>query len=174
MYSKNTIPEVIDFDTIATPLGSMLVCATVKGICLLDFLEKETIDVRLKEVNKESKSDMVRGQNPFINILKEQLLEYFDGKRKDFSVPLDLSGTDFQMKVWDSLLKIPYGKVWSYKQQATFLGSSKSVRAVAKANGMNKISILIPCHRVIGSNGSLTGYAGGLWRKKFLLDLEQK
>ena len=99
--------------------------------------------------------------------------EYFAGERKDFDIPLDPVGTEFQNKVWKELMNIPYGKTVSYQTQSNNIKMPKAVRAVANANGFNKISIIIPCHRVIGSDGTLTGYGGGLYRKKFLLDLEQ-
>lgn len=101
-----------------------------------------------------------------------QLEEYFSGKRKKFDVPLQPNGTTFQRHVWDELLKIPFGKTISYLQMARNLGDEKSIRAAASANGKNPIGILIPCHRVIGSNSELVGYAGGLWRKQWLLDHE--
>ena len=100
------------------------------------------------------------------------MAEYFNGTRTTFSVVLDLVGTDFQKQVWAVLMQIPYGHTRSYMQQAQALGDVKKVRAVANANGMNKISIIVPCHRVIGSDGSLTGYGGGIWRKQKLLELE--
>ena len=99
--------------------------------------------------------------------------EYFTKKRKEFSLPLALVGTSFQEEVWKVLQTIPYGEVRSYKEQATAVGNPKGVRAVANANGKNRISIVIPCHRVIGSDGTLTGYASGIERKQFLLDLER-
>lgn len=102
----------------------------------------------------------------------QQLDEYFSGKRTDFSVKLHPKGTVFQQKVWNELQNIPYGKTRSYLEQSKKLGDAKAIRAVASANGKNPIWIVIPCHRVIGSNGSLTGYAGGLWRKKWLLEHE--
>ena len=104
----------------------------------------------------------------------EQLEEYFDGRRRQFDLPLHQEGTVFQMKVWDLLYQIPYGKTISYNHLAKQYGDLKAIRAVAAANGKNNLSIIVPCHRVIGSNRSLTGYAGGLWRKKWLLDHEAK
>ena len=101
-----------------------------------------------------------------------QLKEYFNGQRKTFSVRLNPLGTDFQKRVWDELLNIPFGKRTSYMKQTLQLGDEKAIRAVASANGKNPIWIIIPCHRVVGSDGSLTGYAGGLWRKKWLLEHE--
>ena len=107
-----------------------------------------------------------------MSLLRIQLEEYFDGRRKIFSVPLFAPGTVFQRLVWDELQKIPYGTTRSYKQQARAIDKPEAVRAVANANGMNRIAILIPCHRVIGEDGTMTGYGGGIWRKKWLLDLE--
>lgn len=104
----------------------------------------------------------------------EELDAYFSGKLEEFKVPLKPSGSEFQEKVWNHLLKIPFAKTISYMQVAVQLGDVKSIRAVGTANGRNPIPIIIPCHRVIGSNGALTGYGGGLWRKKWLLDFERK
>lgn len=108
------------------------------------------------------------------NEAAKQLREYFAGKRKDFSLPLELKGTDFQKKVWRALQKIPYGKTVTYSDIAKSIGKPKAVRAVGQAINRNPISIIIPCHRVIGKDGSLTGYAGGLWRKEWLLKHEQR
>jgi AraC family transcriptional regulator of adaptative response/methylated-DNA-[protein]-cysteine methyltransferase len=100
--------------------------------------------------------------------------QYFEGKRKNFDIPLDLVGTEFQKQVWLSLLQIPYGCTTTYAKQAELLGKPSAVRAVANANGKNKISIILPCHRVIGADGTLTGYGGGIWRKKKLLEFERE
>lgn len=113
-------------------------------------------------------------ETPALAMVKEQLSEYFAGKRKDFSVPLAPEGTDFQKKVWAELCRIPYGETRSYGQIAAAAGNPKACRAVGMANHNNPIMILIPCHRVIGSNGKLTGYAGGLWKKEWLLKLEKE
>jgi len=104
--------------------------------------------------------------------LSSQLEEYFSGKRREFDVPLVLPGTPFQQRVWTALQTIPYGSTRSYKKQAEIIGLPNAVRAVARANGDNRIAIIIPCHRVIGADGNLTGYGGGLWRKRYLLNLE--
>ncbi len=104
----------------------------------------------------------------------EQLIQYFNGQRKNFELPLNQPGTPFQQETWGYLVGIPYGKTISYLDLALKTGDRKATRAVANANGKNNIAIIVPCHRVIGSNGELTGYAGGLWRKKWLLDLEAK
>ncbi len=112
--------------------------------------------------------------NSVLTQCKKELSEYFAGKRKEFDVPIQQVGTEFQQRVWSELVKISYGKTVSYNYIAIALGDKKSVRVVGSSNGKNQISIIVPCHRVIGSDGSLTGYAGGLWRKKWLLTHEGK
>lgn len=111
---------------------------------------------------------------PLLTQCVAQLDEYFTGQRQTFSLPLQQTGTPFQQKVWELLLRVPYGKTLSYQQLTTQYGDPKAIRAVAAANGKNNLAIVVPCHRVIGSNQSLTGYAGGLWRKKWLLEHEAK
>ncbi len=165
--------NVIDLNRIETPLGTMLVCATNQGICLLEFTDRKMLETELKSIAKLLNATIIQGHNKYFELLEKQLNEYFNGKRKEFSVPLHTPGSDFQNKVWTALQHIPYGQTKSYKEQAITIGNPESVRAVANANGMNRISILIPCHRVIGSDGQLTGYGGGLWRKKYLLELEK-
>ena len=141
--------------------------STIDGICMLEFGEKEEF-----KTNESYHSE--KGTNQFIKKLEKQLYEYFNKERIKFNVALDLIGTDFQIKVWEELLNIPFGTTRTYKEQAIAVGNLKAIRAVATANGSNRIPIIIPCHRVIGSDGSLTGFGGGLWRKKFLLELESK
>jgi AraC family transcriptional regulator of adaptative response/methylated-DNA-[protein]-cysteine methyltransferase len=119
-------------------------------------------------------AEFLPGSDKKFEELYTQINEYFEGQRKKFTLPLDIRGTPFQEKAWSALLKIPYGETRSYADQARAVGNPAAVRAVAKANGDNRISIIIPCHRVIGSDGKLTGYGGGLWRKQYLLDLESR
>ncbi|MCL4162548.1 UNVERIFIED_CONTAM: hypothetical protein GTU68_000659 [Idotea baltica] len=119
-------------------------------------------------------AEFISDENQILGLLREELDEYFHGKRRLFSVPLCPLGTEFQQSVWNILQEIPYGATQSYMQQAKLLNNPKGIRAVASANGMNKIAIVIPCHRVIGGDGSLTGYAGGLHRKKWLLNHERQ
>ncbi len=143
---------------IKTPLGTTVIEGDTKGIAKITVLDEnvpasDTIPVELQEA-------------------VTQLEEYFSGNRDLFTFPLNPQGTDFQKKVWQALLQIPYGKTTSYQQLAIQLGDVKAIRAVAAANGKNPLWIVVPCHRVIGSDGSLTGYAGGLWRKKWLLEHE--
>ena len=113
-------------------------------------------------------------QTPLLLLAEEMLREYFDGKRRDFDIPISLEGTEFQMKAWGALRNIPYGQTRTYKEQAEAVGNAKASRAVGAANGKNPVSIIIPCHRVIGTAGKLVGYGGGLERKKYLLDLERR
>jgi AraC family transcriptional regulator, regulatory protein of adaptative response / methylated-DNA-[protein]-cysteine methyltransferase len=159
---------------IETPLGDMIAGATDEGICLLEFSDRRMLPTEYKDLARLLKTTIIEGSNNHIQDISKQLKEYFDGSRKKFSVPLVTPGTEFRISVWNELLNIEYGTVRSYQEQANALNCADSVRAVANANGMNRISIVIPCHRVIGSDGHLTGYGGGLIRKKWLLDHERK
>lgn len=128
---------------------------------------------KIKDFNRND-STYVKKDTKLLLEAEKQLKEYFEGKRKEFSLPLEKNGTDFQKKVWNALKKIPYGETRTYKDIAKVIGNEKASRAVGMANNKNNIPIIIPCHRVIGSNGSLIGYALGLEAKKYLLDLERK
>jgi len=171
--SNSKDKQLINITRIETPLGTMFACAVETGICLLEFTDRKMLETELKTLAKKLNAIIIQGSHLHFDELRKQLFEYFEGKRKEFTVPLFTPGTEFQLSVWNSLLKIPYGSTCSYKQQAAKLNNPEAIRAVANANGMNRISILIPCHRVIGENGDLTGYGGGLWRKKWLLDHEK-
>lgn len=171
---KSIGKSIINLTRIETPLGTMIACATEKGICLLEFTDRKMLDTELKHLTKSLKSPIIQGDNKHFEMLREQLYEYFSGYRTNFDIPLDPIGTPFQKDTWNVLRNIPYGTTISYAEEAAILNKPSAVRAVASANGMNKIAIIIPCHRVIGSDGSLTGYAGGLWRKKKLLELEKE
>jgi AraC family transcriptional regulator of adaptative response/methylated-DNA-[protein]-cysteine methyltransferase len=164
---------VLNITRFTTPLGPMFACASPKGICLLEFTDRRMLETEFKDLRKRLKAVILPGPNPHLIRVQEEMQEYFAGQRKEFTVPLDYPGTDFQRAVWDLLLTIPYGDTRSYKEQARLLGKPKAVRAVGSANGHNRISIIIPCHRVVGSDGSLTGYGGGLHRKKWLLEFER-
>ena len=133
-------------------------------------------DGYIVEINmlKLSESDYELSESDLLTKMCNQLDEFFSSKRRGFDVPILFQGSEFQNKVWDALLKIPYGEVRTYKEQAMMIGNEKASRAVGKANGCNKLFIVVPCHRVIGSNGSLTGYAGGIEMKKYLLELESR
>lgn len=157
-----------------TDLGDLYLGATENGLCLIEYADTGRLESALKSILKYHKLDLKLKSHPHIESAVKQLIEYFDGKRTNFSVKLQLIGTPFQKRVWQELLNIPYGQTRSYLQQATSLNHPKAVRAVAGTNRLNKISIIVPCHRVIGKNGKLVGYGGGLHRKEWLLDLEKK
>lgn len=144
-----------------------------QGVCLLEFADGNRWETALQGMTERLGATPVEGEHACLSQLQAELEAYFAGQSADFEVPLYPVGTDFQMAVWQELLRIPYGATRSYKQQAAALGNPDAVRAVASANGRNNVAILIPCHRVIGDDGSLTGYGGGLWRKKWLLELER-
>ncbi len=151
--------------TYESPLGDLLIVASEVGLrAILWPLETEHTRIKL--------DDYTEGANAVITQARVELDEYFAGTRRDFDVPIDPVGTEFQKDVWRSLRKIGYAKTSSYGEQANGMGKPKAVRAVASANGKNPISIVVPCHRVIGSNGSLTGFAGGLDSKRWLLNHE--
>lgn len=157
---------------IETPLGSMLAIADDDGLALLEFVDRRMLETQIKTLMRRTQKRIVPGTHAVLHQLKQELAEYFDGTRREFSVPMVVSGTPFQEQVWRLLLQIPAGKTATYSQLARDLGRDGAQRAVGKANGDNRISILIPCHRVIQCNGDLCGYGGGLWRKKRLLELE--
>jgi AraC family transcriptional regulator, regulatory protein of adaptative response / methylated-DNA-[protein]-cysteine methyltransferase len=165
---------MIKTTTIETPLGEMTAAATNEGICLIEFSDRRTINTELEELAWIFNTPVETGSNRHLRTLKKQLKEYFKGKRKEFTLPLVTPGTDFQQSVWNIIRKIPYGTTISYLQQAKKIKKPGAVRAVAGANGSNRIAILIPCHRVIGSDGSLIGYGGGIEKKRWLLDHERK
>ena len=164
--------SVIHIVRFATPLGPMFGCATSRGVCLLEFTNRRMLETEFRDLRKKLNAVILPGQNAHLNQLQLEMSEYFDGHRKTFTVALHTPGTDFQNAVWQALRQIPYGETMSYRQIAAKVGNPKAVRAVGTANGMNKVSIVIPCHRVIGTNGSLTGYGGGLDRKAWLLNFE--
>lgn len=144
-----------------SPIGEIKITAEENFITSILFVFEDT----------EMEAENI---NPVLTQCKKELAEYFIGKRNVFTIPIKQEGTEFQQKVWNELLKIPYAKTVSYNFIAESLGDKKSIRAVGATNGKNQISIIVPCHRVIGSDGSLTGYAGGLWRKKWLLNHEKE
>lgn len=150
----------------------MLAVASERGLCLLEFIGQGGERRELAQVEAARCGPAQPGDGPLLAQTRAQLGEYFSGQRRDFSVPLDLVGTPFQQRVWQALLAIGHGQTWSYAQEAAYIGQPTATRAVAAANGANKVSIIVPCHRVIGSNGRLTGYGGGLPRKQALLALE--
>jgi AraC family transcriptional regulator of adaptative response/methylated-DNA-[protein]-cysteine methyltransferase len=165
---------MITIAKIETALGIMIAGAVNEGICLLEFSDRRMLKAEYRDLARYFETTLEEGESRHFKTLLTQLKEYFEGSRKEFSLPLVTPGTDFQQAVWKELINIPYGTTRTYLEQSVALGKPGSIRAVANANGMNRIAIIIPCHRVIGSDGSLTGYGGGLERKRWLLDHEKK
>ena len=159
---------------ILTPIGPMLAAATETQLVLFEFPHRRMINTQLDRVRRLTGCEPTPGESPVFGELRTQLAEYFAGQRRNFTVPFDARGTPFQMRVWSALQRIPCGTTTSYGRLAEAIGQPNAVRAVASANGDNRIAIYIPCHRVIGTNGELVGYGGGLARKKKLLDLEAR
>ena len=157
---------------IKTPVGELILGSFKNQLCLADWRYRKmrlAIDTRIKN---GLNSEFEFGTSEVMEETENQLLQYFDGERTNFEISLLMMGTPFQKQVWDALLQIPYGKTGTYLELSKSLGNEKAIRAVASANGANAISIIVPCHRIIGSNGDLVGYAGGLPAKKKLLELE--
>jgi methylated-DNA-[protein]-cysteine S-methyltransferase len=150
----------LDTAYIDTPLGTLRIVGNEKGVAYIDFVKEENDEIQ-------------KIVPPSLKDAANELIEYFNGSRKEFSIQSIAKGTPFQESVWRELVKIKYGETASYADIANRIGNPKAVRAVANANARNPLSIIVPCHRIIGSNGKLTGYAGGLWRKEWLLNREQ-
>lgn len=157
---------------IATPLGAMVAGDVGGKLCLLEFADRRGLEREIQDLERLLRVPSAPGKTILHGLTETQLLEYFRGERRGFDLPLDLPGSEFQKAVWTVLLGIPYGQTRSYRDQAAAIGRPGAVRAVAGANGQNRVSIVVPCHRVIGADGSLTGYGGGLPRKRALLELE--
>ena len=164
---------VVHIDRLLTPLGPMLAGASDAGVCLLEFADRRMLETQLDRLRSRVGARLVPGTSALLGELARQLRAYFAGELEFFDLPLDLPGTVFQETVWAALRDIPYGETRSYAELAAAIGRPKAVRAVARANGDNRVAILVPCHRVIGADGSLTGYGGRLWRKQKLLAHER-
>ena len=157
---------------IQNPLGAMIAGATGKGLCFLEWHDRGGVDLIKRRVEKRYRLPLVQGSNKYLDMLERELAQYFNGRLKGFRVSTDVTGTPLEKAVWPQLLTIPYGQTRNYGQIARQVGKPGAVRAVGRANGANYLAIVIPCHRVIKSDGELGGYGGKLWRKKFLLELE--
>ncbi len=164
MYNKHiqvSMSQTLFTTYYQSPLGVLKISGTEQYISQVSFIDKE------EDISETS-------YNPVLDQCVEELIEYFNGKRLKFDIPVYQKGTEFQGKVWNELLNINFGKTISYLILARRLGDANCIRAAASSNGKNNIAIIVPCHRVIGSNQSLVGYAGGLWRKRWLLEHENK
>lgn len=167
-----TEQETLVSCTIQTPLGTMRLIAGVDGIVLCEFEDRRALPEEMREIEAEFSSTPREGRNEFTDQLEGELGAYFKGELKDFRTRLSPFGTPFEHSVWNELLKIPYGETRSYGEIARKVGDAGASRAVGRANGRNRIAIVVPCHRVIAADGTLHGYGGGLDRKRKLLELE--
>ena len=170
---KSTGRACVLLSWLESPLGPLVAGATTDGICLVEFTDRRMLETQFARLARLFRAPLVPGTNDHLEQLGGELEQYFAGSLRKFSVPLDFPGTPFQRQVWEQLLAIPYGQTRSYQTIAAAIGKPKAVRAVGHANGLNRIAIVIPCHRVINTDGQLGGYGGGLRRKQFLLDLER-
>jgi AraC family transcriptional regulator, regulatory protein of adaptative response / methylated-DNA-[protein]-cysteine methyltransferase len=163
----------LHYNSFKTPLGTMIAAGNDNGICLLEYEDRLILEPEFALIQNRLKTSILQGTNQMIEKLKFQLDEYFNGNLKQFDIGIITVGTRFQNEVWQILQNIPFGQTISYQVLAASLGNPNALRAVARANGSNRIAIVIPCHRVIGKNGQLTGYRGGIWRKVWLLNHEK-
>jgi AraC family transcriptional regulator, regulatory protein of adaptative response / methylated-DNA-[protein]-cysteine methyltransferase len=166
--------DCISIGWIRSPLGPLVAGATSTAICLLEFTDRRMLEGQFNAIKKLFAMPVVPRPNALIEKLEAELDLYFQGKLRKFTVPLTYPGTPFQQRVWRELLRIPYGETRSYEEIAVALGAPQAQRAVGRTNGLNRIAIVIPCHRVVNKDGGLGGYGGGLRRKQYLLDLEKR
>lgn len=163
----------INHDIFTTALGKIFTASTQRGLCRLHIMGEERNEEALEELARGYPKAVIHGESKLLREARQEVLEYLAGRGKKFSAPLDLQGTPFQLAVWKELIGIPYGETRAYGQIAAKAGNPKASRAVGMACNRNPVAIIVPCHRVVGSDGRLVGYAGGLDIKKRLLDLEQ-
>jgi AraC family transcriptional regulator of adaptative response/methylated-DNA-[protein]-cysteine methyltransferase len=171
--AADSVNGCIQVNRLLSPLGPLVVASDDRQLCLLEFADRRMLETQFKRLASLTKRSIVPGENPIMEQTQTQLDEYFQGSRQKFALPLFMGGTDFQASVWAELLKIEFGKTRSYESIAQSLGKPGAQRAVGKANGDNRVAIVIPCHRVIRSNGELSGYGGGVRRKEWMLEHER-
>lgn len=164
--------KLLTIKWIETPLGSMIAAADSEQLHLLEFSDRRMLPVQIDRLRRIIGCDFAPGTNSIIEALESELADYFSGDLRQFNTPIAMEGTEFQVRVWNQLLNIPYGETLSYSDLGRKIGVEAGPRAIGRANGDNRIAILIPCHRVIRADGTLCGYGGGLWRKQRLLELE--
>ncbi len=158
---------------ILTKLGPMVAAVVDDRLCLLEFADRRMLETQFKRITRIFRRALVNGDHPIMLQAQSELAEYFEGRREQFELPLSIQGSEFQMTVWKELLKIPFGRTSSYEKIAAKINNAKAQRAVGRANGDNRLAIVVPCHRVIRADGSLSGYGGQVWRKKWLIAHEQ-
>lgn len=173
-HSPTTAQQTLLIHRFTTPIGPMFVCASERGVCLLEFVDRRMLETEFSDLQRLLNARIIAGQNDHIRQAEKEIAEYFAGKRVRFTLALDTPGSEFQRRVWQALAEIPCGESTHYQALAETLNKPTAARAVAAANGANRIAIVIPCHRVIGKDGSMTGYGGGVARKRWLLEHEKK
>lgn len=166
--------DIIVIHRFTTPIGPMFVCATEQGVCLLEFVDRRALEREFDDLQSRLNARIIAGENNHTRQTEKEIGEYFAGKRQQFTLALHTPGSAFQQKVWQQLDTVPYGETSHYQALAIKMENPDAVRAVAGANGANRVAIVIPCHRIIGKNGAMTGYGGGIARKKWLLEHEKK
>jgi O-6-methylguanine DNA methyltransferase len=160
--------------TFDSPIGTMLIGASNDALLYIEYADSPNSERKIQSIVKDFSASLLNEPSPYHQMIHQQLDEYFTGERKEFELKTTFFGTDFQQRVWQSLMAIPYGTTTTYKQQSLHLLNPLAIRAIASTNAKNCISIVVPCHRVVGTNGSLTGYSDGIWRKRWLLDFEKQ
>jgi AraC family transcriptional regulator of adaptative response/methylated-DNA-[protein]-cysteine methyltransferase len=172
--SRSRDAEPVSVGRFVSPIGPLVVAATESALVMLEFADRRMLEKQIDSLARRLGGVAVPRTNEVLDRTEDELSRYFEGELREFTVPLLAPGTPFQEQVWTVLQTIPFGHTRSYGEQARLIGRPTATRAVARANGDNRIAIIIPCHRVVGADGKLTGYGGGLWRKKFLLNLERR
>jgi len=166
--------QTIMIHRFTTPLGPMFVCATARGVCLLEFVDRRMLETEFSDLQRLLNAPILAGENEHTRQVEKEISDYFAGQRRHFDLALDLPGSAFQRLVWQGLQDVPYGQTTHYQCLAERIDKPLAVRAVAAANGANRVAIVIPCHRIIGKNGTMTGYGGGIARKKWLIEHEAR
>jgi AraC family transcriptional regulator, regulatory protein of adaptative response / methylated-DNA-[protein]-cysteine methyltransferase len=165
--------EVIVIHRFTTPLGPMFVCATERGVCLLEFTDQRLLETEFRDIQRLMNARIVTGENNHTRQTVKEISEYFAGTRRQFDLVLDAPGSDFQRSVWQALRAVPYGQTSCYQTISLLLNKPDAARAIAAANGANRIAIVIPCHRIYANDGAITGYGGGIARKEWLIEHEK-
>ena len=171
-FAPSAQRQVVLIHRFTTPLGPMFVCATQRGICLLEFVDRRALESEFSDLQRRFNASIIAGENAHTRQAQQEITEYFAGQRQSFEVALDTPGSEFQRAVWRRLQHVSFGETTHYQSIAMEIGKPTATRAVAAANGANRVAIIIPCHRIIGKDGSMTGYGGGIARKKWLINHE--
>ncbi|WP_437887628.1 bifunctional transcriptional activator/DNA repair enzyme AdaA [Phytobacter sp. V91] len=166
--------QVILIHRFTTPLGPMFVCATGRGVCLLEFVDRRMLETEFSDLQRLFNARIIAGENEHTRQAQREVGEYFSAQRQAFDLALDTPGSEFQRSVWEKLKEVSFGQTADYQSVAVAMGKPNAIRAVASANGANRVALVIPCHRIIGKDGSMTGYGGGIARKKWLIEHEAR